>query len=115
MQTKESFSITLVYAPLARTVQEMALTVVFGCTVEQALQCSGLLSAVSREQLQTLHLSVWGRRATGSQILRANDRIEICRPLKVDPKVARRERFASQGAKTAGLFAKRRAGAKAGY
>jgi len=33
----------------------------------------------------------------------------------VDPKVARRERFARQGAKTAGLFAKRRAGAKAGY
>ncbi|MFY8043382.1 MAG: RnfH family protein, partial [Rhodoferax sp.] len=29
--------------------------------------------------------------------------------------VARRERFANQGAKSAGLFAKRRSGAKAGY
>jgi len=29
--------------------------------------------------------------------------------------VARRERFQKQGAKTAGLFAKRRAGAKPGY
>lgn len=115
MQTKVSFPISLVYAPLARTVQEIALTVASGCTVEQALQCSGLLNAVPREQMQTLHLSVWGRRATGNQILRANDRIEICRPLKVDPKVARRERFVRQGAKTAGLFSKRRAGAKAGY
>jgi sulfur carrier protein len=47
--------------------------------------------------------------------LQDGDRLEIYRPLKVDPKVARRERFARQGAKTTGLFAKRRPGAKAGY
>jgi hypothetical protein len=29
--------------------------------------------------------------------------------------VARRERFSKQGAKSAGLFAQRRAGSKAGY
>lgn len=115
METKQLFTITLVYAPLARTVQEIPLTVEQGCTVKQALQFSGLLREVPRDQIQTLHLSVWGKRATGSQILRANDRIEICRPLKVDPKLARRERFVRQGAKTAGLFATRRAGAKAGY
>jgi putative ubiquitin-RnfH superfamily antitoxin RatB of RatAB toxin-antitoxin module len=37
------------------------------------------------------------------------------RTLKVDPKVARRERFVKQGAKAAGLFSQRRAGGKAGY
>ncbi|MGH8819682.1 MAG: RnfH family protein, partial [Rhodoferax sp.] len=31
------------------------------------------------------------------------------------PKVARRERFRKQGARTAGLFAKKRPGAKPGY
>jgi putative ubiquitin-RnfH superfamily antitoxin RatB of RatAB toxin-antitoxin module len=41
--------------------------------------------------------------------------LEILRSLRVDPKVARRERFQRQGAKTAGLFAKRRVGAKPGY
>ena len=115
MPTKVQIPITLVYAPLARTVQEIALTIEQGCTVEQALQASGLLSDVPREQLQVLHLSVWGRRVSGSHLVQAKDRIEICRPLKVDPKRARRERFERQGAKTAGLFAKRRAGAKAGY
>ena len=39
----------------------------------------------------------------------------VHRELKVDPKVARRERFVKQGARTTGLFAKKRLGAKAGY
>jgi len=43
------------------------------------------------------------------------DRLEVYRPLTVDPKVARRARFVRQGAKTAGLFANKRPGAKAGY
>ena len=41
--------------------------------------------------------------------------IELCRALRVDPKVARRERFKQQGARRTGLFAKKRPGAAAGY
>jgi putative ubiquitin-RnfH superfamily antitoxin RatB of RatAB toxin-antitoxin module len=48
-------------------------------------------------------------------VLRDLDRIEIYRPLTVDPKVARRERFEKQGTSRAGLFSKRRPGAKPGY
>jgi putative ubiquitin-RnfH superfamily antitoxin RatB of RatAB toxin-antitoxin module len=48
-------------------------------------------------------------------VLVDGDRLEVYRPLTVDPKVARRQRFVRQGAKTAGLFAKKRPGAKAGY
>jgi putative ubiquitin-RnfH superfamily antitoxin RatB of RatAB toxin-antitoxin module len=58
---------------------------------------------------------VWGRKAPPGQLLRDRDRVEIWRPLRVDPKLARRERFGQQGARTAGLFAKRRPGAKPGY
>jgi hypothetical protein len=46
---------------------------------------------------------------------RHGDRLEICRGLRVDPKVARRERFVAQGARGSGLFASRRPGAKSGY
>ncbi len=60
-------------------------------------------------------VGVWSRKASLNQLLREHDRVEIYRPLTVDPKVARRERFRKQGAKTAGLFSKRRAGAKPGY
>ena len=54
-------------------------------------------------------------KAGPDSMLNDHDRIEIYRALRVDPKVARRERFNSQGAKRAGLFAKTRPGAKAGY
>lgn len=110
-----SIAITLVYSPRPREVREISLLVEDGCTVVQALQSSGLLSDMSPEQIHAAELGVWGRKATGKQVLRANDRVEMYRPLTVDPKVARRERFVRQGAKTAGLFAKRREGAKAGY
>jgi hypothetical protein len=36
------------------------------------------------------------------QVLRDRDRVEVYRPLLVDPKVARRERFRRQGARAPG-------------
>ena len=59
--------------------------------------------------------AVWGKPVERMHVLKEGDRLEVLRSLRVDPKVARRERFQKQGAKTAGLFAKRRAGAKPGY
>ena len=59
--------------------------------------------------------AVWGRKAHWQDLVQDADRLEWVRALKVDPKVARRERFRKQGARTAGLFAKRRPGAKPGY
>jgi putative ubiquitin-RnfH superfamily antitoxin RatB of RatAB toxin-antitoxin module len=60
-------------------------------------------------------VGVWGRKAPLDRPLEERDRIELWRPLRVDPKLARRERFGQQGARSAGLFAKRRPGGKAGY
>jgi putative ubiquitin-RnfH superfamily antitoxin RatB of RatAB toxin-antitoxin module len=60
-------------------------------------------------------LGVWAHKVQPSTLLHAGDRLEIYRPLRVDPKVARRERFQKQGARSTGLFAKRRPGAKPGY
>jgi putative ubiquitin-RnfH superfamily antitoxin RatB of RatAB toxin-antitoxin module len=64
---------------------------------------------------QTIDVGIWGRKKTLDHPLREHDRVECYRPLKVDPKVARKERFGRQGARTAGLFAQRRPGAKPGY
>jgi putative ubiquitin-RnfH superfamily antitoxin RatB of RatAB toxin-antitoxin module len=61
------------------------------------------------------HTAIWGKPVELTQALQENDRIEWLRGLRVDPKVARRERFQSQGRRTAGLFARQRPGAKAGY
>ena len=50
---------------------------------------------------------MWNHRASPEQRLRDQDRVEVYRPLRVDPKLARRERFARQGKRTAGLFARK--------
>jgi len=60
-------------------------------------------------------VGIWGRKHGPDAVLRDGDRVEVYRPLRVDPKVARRERFNRQGARSTGLFAQRRPGAKAGY
>jgi sulfur carrier protein len=73
---------------------------------------SALFASQSTQDWQT---AVWGKPVERAHVLKEGDRLEVLRSLRVDPKVARRERFQKQGAKTAGLFAKRRAGAKPGY
>lgn len=52
--------------------------------------------------------SVWGNKVSLDYQLCDGDRVEITRPLRVDPKVARRERFQRQGQRRAGLFSKSR-------
>ena len=95
-----------------RQVQEWDLQLPQGSTVAQALQACGLAPGSADGSSA---VGVWGRRCEASHALRPGDRVELYRPLRVDPKVARRERFKGQGARTAGLFARRRPGAKPGY
>lgn len=94
-----------------REVREWQLMLPVGATMADALQAAGLGEA----HLAGLAVGIWGREAPLQSPLADGDRVECCRPLTVDPKVARRQRFARQGARTAGLFATRRPGAKPGY
>lgn len=110
-----SVKVTLVYSPTARQVTEVTLSLETPCRVLDALQRSGLLAQWPEiDRLDTL-VGVWGKKVKLDTLLRDQDRIEVYRPLRVDPKVARRERFVKQGARGAGLFANKRQGAKAGY
>ena len=84
-------------------------------TLAQAVQASGLLQGLPENARAALAYGIWGRPCAPGAALQDGDRVEIWRPLRVDPKRARRERFASQGARAAGLFARRRPGGKAGY
>ena len=110
--------VTLVYSPTPRQVKQHELRLTKGSTVAQAIEQSGLLNECPEINLrdQTAFIvGIWGRKTTLNHVLRDLDRVEIYRPLLVDPKVARRERFQKQGTRGAGLFAKRRPGAKPGY
>lgn len=111
----EPIRVTVTYASAPRKVWEENLLLLPGSTVAQALQASGLFQRFPGLDLGLAGVGVWGRKATMKQPLRHGDRVEVYRHLRVDPKVARRERFRKQGARTAGLFARRRPGAKPGY
>lgn len=108
--------VTLVYSPAARQLLECELELPPGSTLDYALQRSGWLQLHPElASDEAIACGIWGRKAARQTPLRESDRVEFWRDLRVDPKVARRERFRSQGAKTAGLFAQRRPGAKSGY
>lgn len=108
-------NIALVYSPGPRQIREWTLALAPGTTVSQALGACGFFDEFPEFENTRLLAGIWGRRIRLDHLLTDKDRIEIYRPLRVDPKTARRERFDRQGAKSAGLFTKKRAGAKAGY
>jgi uncharacterized protein len=109
---KASISVTLAYSPAPREVVEKVLVLPLQSTVQDAMNLANLTEFASNVDAQ---LGIWGKKTTLSHVLQDQDRLELYRPLKVDPKVARRERFQKQGARTTGLFAKTRVGGKAGY
>ncbi len=117
-EASATISVVLAYSPAAREVREWSLQLPPGSTAAQALLASALFAEFPALSLNKMSVGVWGRSCPLDQVLQDGDRLEVYRPLRVDPKVARRERFKGQGtkgAKGAGLFAKRRVGAKAGY
>jgi putative ubiquitin-RnfH superfamily antitoxin RatB of RatAB toxin-antitoxin module len=115
MANKLTIQVSVVYSPAARDVREVNLNLPASTTVLQALKLSGLLQLFPLIDTLSTVVGVWGRQVEWDHMLRDHDRVEIYRALTVDPKVARRERFVKQGTKGAGLFAKKRPGAAAGY
>lgn len=115
MAERMGVRVVVVYSPAPRQVVERVVELTVGATVKEALLASRLLTDFPVLVAAQPELGVWGRKAALAQVLEEGDRVEIYRPLTVDPKVARRERFQSQGTRGAGLFAKRRPGGKAGY
>ncbi len=111
----DTIRVTVVWSPAARQVQESELVLPQGATVADAVRASGFELPSTAAGMAELALGVWNRKVSGGQVLAERDRVEIYRPLAVDPKLARRERFKKQGVKKAGLFAQKRAGAKTGY
>lgn len=119
MTEVDRISVDVFQAPAAGQTASIHLRLAPHATVEQALQAllpqPGWAAAAQAALDGAMGLSLWSRRVGLQEPLRAGDRLVLSRPLQVDPKLARRERFRGQGSKTAGLFSKRRPGAKAGY
>lgn len=107
--------VTVIYLPAPRVAHEWTVQLEEGARVLHALQASGIGKAFPDLDFETAAIGVWGCKAAVDQPLRARDRVEIYRPLQVDPKVARRARFKRQGTRVAGLFTDKKGGGKGGY
>ncbi len=89
--------VELVWSPQAGDVQHRWLEVEEGVTMEAALRgCADFIAAQS-QPLAELRIGIWGRVRALSTPLRDRDRIEVYRPLTVDPMEARRLRYAKRG------------------
>jgi len=118
-----TIQVTLCWSLAPRHVQEINLQVPGGSTVEavldlclaQWLQGQGSADATTLSSLKFQQPGIWGKKVSWTEVVKTNDRIELYRPLKVDPKVARRQRFKRQGKGRTGLFANRKSGSAAGY
>lgn len=106
--------INVVVCAAPRSIVEWALQLPEGATVADALKACATAQLLPAE-MTSAAVGIWGRQVALDCKLAQGDRVEVYRPLKVDPKVARRERFARQGARTTGLFARQRPGGKSGY
>lgn len=62
------------------------------CTLRQAIEQSGILALYPEIDLNRNKVGVFGKARALTEPARAGDRIEIYRPLPVDPKTARRRR-----------------------
>jgi putative ubiquitin-RnfH superfamily antitoxin RatB of RatAB toxin-antitoxin module len=107
--------VSLVFATGSRQVDVCELEAPEGSTIASVLTASGWKERHALATTSGLSFGIWNHKAALQTRLRDQDRVEVYRPLLVDPKVARRERFRKQGARTSGLFATRRPGAKPGY
>lgn len=69
-----------------------AVRVAEGSSVMDAVTASGAAAVVPGGQVDPERLGIFSRRVPSDQIVKAGDRIEIYRPLLLDPMEARRRR-----------------------
>ena len=96
-----SIAVQVVYAPAPHRIDLTELRLPAGASVLDALKASGLAARHGAEVIDGLRVGVWGKARPLDAVLRDGDRVELLRPLIVDPKEARRQRYRRDGVKRA--------------
>jgi len=86
----ETLAIELAWSPAPAEVQLLSLCLPAGATVDHAL-------AHLPAGIDAGRVGIWGHKAARDEVLRDGDRVEVYRPLTVDPMEARRRRHEVQG------------------
>ena len=69
----------------------LTVTVPTGATVSDVVAGSGIIEAFPEQNPQALSFGIWGKEVAGDTLVSAGDRVEIYRPLNLDPREARRQ------------------------
>ncbi len=94
MQKKPSLIEVEVCYALAEHQTFLQVTLPAGATVQQAIDASGVLKLHPQIDLTKQKVGVFGKFKSLDAILMMDDRVEIYRPLQVEPKMARQQRVA---------------------
>lgn len=94
-----TIAVDLVHAPAPHRIERQRLVLAAGATARDALRASGIAERLGAKMLDTLQLGLGGRLCDPGTVLRDDDRLELLRPLRVDPKEARRLRHRRDGLK----------------
>lgn len=82
------FKVLIVQAEAGRAPREIVVDAVKGTTIRGVIEQCGLAGP----DLSGLRVGVWGKVVNATRLVADGDRIEIYRPLTVDPKIARQRR-----------------------
>ncbi len=75
----------------------IAIQVPPGTTVAEAIERSGIREQFPALEIDPQGVGIFSRKVSLDQVLHTGDRVEIYRPLLIDPKEARRKRAGAQG------------------
>ncbi len=84
--------VEVLYCPAPGVADCVALQLPPGSCLQDAVDASGLCLRHALDAA-TLRAGIWGRVQPSQTLLRDRDRVELYRPLRVDPKEARRLRY----------------------
>jgi len=89
--------VELAWSAAPQQLERLHLQLPAGSTALAALRASGLVDRLGPDVIDSLTLALWGRAIEPGTVLQAQDRLELLRPLLVDPKEARRLRYRRDG------------------
>ena len=95
MDGRHTIRVEVAFA-LAERQQLVAVAVAPGTTAGVAIEQSGIAGQFPGQDFSACQLGIWGRLVDAAHELQDGDRIEIYRPLTIDPREARR-RLAAEG------------------
>ena len=95
MPVRKTITVEVVFA-LAERQELVTVTVPSGSSAGEAVERSAIARMFPEQDLSVCTIGVWGRLVDRDHRLQHGDRIEIYRPLLIDPREARRQ-LAAEG------------------